>query len=174
MGFLTNVGIKSGIEAKRNPRGKGSGFDYVRNVFAEEVRAMTSYREGRGVLALMDEDGKGIENRRSWVNSHLEELKLPESDCAEGRCLVLTKRNVETWVYWLTGFRLGEEWGVSETGNYKTSRPAGASRRLENKDWREAGRKLHSIDHTSPPAGMPQELLFSLEKLREFVRAVRR
>jgi len=173
-GFLASSGINSGIEHRKNPKGKGSGFDYVRKVFAEEVKALSNFREGRGVLALMDEDGKGIEDRRSWVATHLASLRFPQSDSTQGRCLILTKRNIETWVYWLTGARLDQDWEVSETANYKSSRPPTATRNLDNKDWREAGRKLQSINHTNPPPGMPPELVSSLGELRSFVQAIKR
>lgn len=173
-GFLEHSGFKSGIERRKNPKGKGSGFDYVRSVFAEEVRALSHFSEGRGVLALMDEDGRGVENRRLWVSHHLDELHLAQADCIQGRCLLLAKRNVDTWVYWLTGARLGESWEVSEVEDYKGKRPPKASRNLDTKDWREAGRKLQSIDHTNPPPDMPPELVSSLGQLRSFVKAVRR
>lgn len=173
-GFLEGAGVKDGIYPRNNPKGKGAGFNHVRDVFAKEVVALRGFREGRGVLAMMDEDGQGVEDRRSWVASHLESLSLSVMDCTQGRCLVLTKRNIETWVYWLTGARLNENWEVSESDNYKTRRPAAANRSLEKGDWRSAGKQLHSIDHTKPPTGMPPELLASLGQLRNFVQAVRR
>ena len=173
-GFLESAGIRDGIIPKNNPKGKGSGFDHVRDIFAEEVKALSSFREGRGVLAMMDEDGKGVENRLAWVASRLDSLNLAAMDSTQGRCLVLTKRNIETWVYWLTGQRLNENWDVNESGNYKTSPPATASRSIEKSDWRSAGKLLHTINHTQPPAGMPPELLSSLGQLRDFVQAVRR
>ena len=172
-GFLASSGINKGIVCTKNPKGKGSGFDYVRKVFAEEVKALSRFQEGRGVLALMDEDGQGIVGRRDWVATQLSGLSLPQVDCKEGRCLILAKRNIETWVYWLTGARLNQDWEVSETENYKNRRPSGASRNLDNKDWREAGRKLQSINQTTPPVGMPPELVSSLGQLRSFVQAVR-
>lgn len=43
-GFLENSGIRDGVESRKNPKGKGSGFDYVRDVFAKEVRALQQFR----------------------------------------------------------------------------------------------------------------------------------
>jgi len=122
----------------------------------------------------MDEDGKGIESRHSWVASLLNTQNLPNPDCTQGRCLILSKRNIETWVYWLTGARLNETWQVTEEENYKNSRPAGATRSLGSGDWRAAGRQLHSINHSNPPVGMPAELIVALGKLRQFTQFVRR
>lgn len=174
-GFLGSAGIPDrNIDRKTNPKGKGSGFDHVRKIFAKEVEALNRFREGHGVLAIMDEDGKGVENRRAWVASHLHSLRLAGMDCTQGRCLVLTKRNIETWVYWLTGVRLSENWDVSESDDYKASQPATANRSLEKGDWRSAGKQLHSINHTNPLASMPPELLASLGQLRNFIQAVRR
>jgi hypothetical protein len=173
-GFFTEAGIKLGIEARKNPRGRGCGFDYVREIFAQEVQLLGRYHEGRGVLAMIDEDGKGVEVRRSSVTSLLEPKDLPRLDCSQGRCLILPKRNIETWIYWLTGAKINDTWQVSETDDYKKTRPAGATRALENEDWRVAGRKLHSINHTTPPAGMPAELLVTLNNLRKFIQAVKR
>jgi hypothetical protein len=174
-GFLASAGVAPrSIDAKVSPKGHGSGFSFVREVFAQELGELARYREGRGVLALMDEDGKGIDSRRGWVADYLRETERLPIDCAEGRCLILPKRNLETWVYWLTGSKIGQNWAVDEGEDYKTARPASATRSLDNSDWRAAGQHLHTFNHTLPPQGMPGELAASLVRLREFVNAVRR
>jgi len=174
-GFLASAGVAPrSIDAKVSPKGHGSGYSFVREVFAHEVGELAKHREGRGVLALMDEDAKGVENRRRWVADYLRETQRQPIACAEGRCLVLPMRNLETWAYWLTGSKIGQNWVADEDEDYKTTRPASATRSLENTDWRAAGQHLHSLDHTSPPQGMPGELAASLVRLREFVNAVRR
>lgn len=171
-GFLERAGVRN-AECIKSPKGRGSGFTFVRETFANEVEALAKFSEGRGVLALMDEDGQGTDVRYSWVSSLLANRNLPAPDCASGRCLMLAKRNIETWVYWLTGARMNEKCQVDEVSNYKNAMPAGASRSLDGKDWRIAGRHLHSLDHTIPPAGMPPELAIALGKLRQFTHAVK-
>ena len=168
-GFFESAGMGRSITTKENPRSEGSGFSFVREIFVDEVYALGRFNEGRGVLALMDEDGQGVENRVSWVADLLASRELPAADCANGRCLLLPKRNLETWVFWLTGARQSQNRNVTETDNYKHCNPV-----LVSSDWRAAGSHLHSLNHTTPPNGMPPELIIALGKLRQFAQAVRR
>jgi hypothetical protein len=174
-GFLDQAGIGSRQRTPlQNPKGRGSGFDFVRKCLPEELLKLRRFAEGRGVVAMIDEDGKSVEARLNWVSQRIPEKSADALDCSAGRCLLIPKRNLETWTYWLTGRIANEAWAVSEEANYKTSKPDSASRRLENADFRAAGKHLHTLDHTSPPEGMPDQLMAALASLRAFVGAVRR
>lgn len=174
-GFLAEAGVGDRqCQPRQNPRGEGSGFDFVRVTLAEEIKALAKFTEGRGVLAMMDEDGKTIGTRREWVADLLAQKGASSLDCAAGRCLLFPKRNLETWVYWLTAQADGYGCVVDEDSNYKLQRPDGSRRTLQRDDWRKAGRRLHLIDHKQPPQMMPPELLGSLASLRQFVKSVER
>lgn len=170
---VVNIGNRQ-RQTRQNPRGKGSAFDFVRETLWREVEALQRYREGRGVVGMIDEDGQGVETRRSWVSEFKPAAALPDLDCAGGRCLLIPRRNLETWTYWLNGQRENAPFEVSEEENYKTRKPGPATRRLDSADFRAGGRHLATLDHTAPPVGMPPELRNALSSLRGFVSAVRR
>ena len=170
--FLKEAGINPRtVEPKTNPR--GSGHDWVKTQFVEEVANLTRFAEGRGVIGLLDEDGEGVEIRRKQVAERLQTQNLPSIAPDEGRCLLLPTRNIETWIYWLISNRDGSSVQVDETTNYKTTPPKGASKISDN-HCRPAGEYLQTLDHTRLPNGCPPILGHSLGLLRAFLNAVRR
>ena len=171
-GFLEEAGVdRRSIDPRVNPG--GSGHDWVKTEFVEEVANLQRFSEGRGVLGMIDEDGKGVTAREREVLDRLRAHGLDPIKANDGRCLLLPTRNIETWLYWLKAKRSGETLFVSETTDYKSTPPAGVTR-LVNSDCRPAGTYLHSLDHRQPPQGCPPMLVKALEQLREFINAVRR
>jgi hypothetical protein len=171
-GFLKAAGISRGVEPRTNPG--GSGHDWVKRTFAEEVADLGRFSEGRGVLGVLDEDGKGSILRESEVAEHLAIRGLPKLAAHEGRCLLLPARNLETWLYWLTGQRRSEHIPVDETADFKAGGPPAGVRRIGNEDCRPAGEFLHTLDHTRLPNGCPAMLREGLTRLRQFLSATRR
>ncbi len=171
-GFLWTAGVDGrAIDPRPNPG--GSGHDWVKNQFAAEVANLMRFSEGRGVLGLLDEDGRGVAEREQEVEEVLRLRGLPQISARAGRCLLLPTRNLETWLYWLTAQRRGAQLAVDEVTDYKrTGSPAGAPR-VRNEDCRPAGEALHRLNHTKPPQGCPPMLVRALGCLREFLNAVR-
>ena len=172
-GFLVAAQVDPrAIESRQNPG--GSGHDWVRKQFAAEVANLARFSEGRGVLALLDEDGQGAAVRQREVEEHLKECALGAISAQKGRCLLLPTRNLETWLYWLTAHRCGASVEVDETTDYKQMGPPKGLQRISNQDCRPAGETLHSLDHKQPPIGCPPMLVSGLGHLRAFLNAVRR
>lgn len=91
--FLYESGIDArSVEARTNPG--GSGHDWVRTQFVEEVANLNRFTEGRGVLGLLDEDGQGMAVRRGQVATRLQSQNLPAINPNQGRCLLLPTRNI--------------------------------------------------------------------------------
>ena len=139
------------IEDRRNPG--GSGHDWVKDEFVEGIADLQRFREGRGVLGLLDEDGQGVANRRKEVAKRLAERDLPPLADNAGRCLLLPTRNLETWLYWLESQRNGRGWVINEEDDYKTKRPAGISDKETDGFCRPAGAYLHSEPNQKGPGG---------------------
>ncbi len=72
-GFLDAAGVGRSVEPKVNPG--GCGHDWVKMQFVEEVANLMRFSEGRGVLALLDEDGQGVANRTREVSGALAALE---------------------------------------------------------------------------------------------------
>lgn len=170
--FLKEAGIDPRtVEPKTNPR--GSGHDWVKTQFVEEVANLNRFAEGRGVLGLLDEDGQGVAIRKGQVAEQLQTQNLPPIVPDEGRCLLLPTRNIETWLYWLIARRDGISINVDEITNYKIATPIGASK-ITDHHCRPAGEYLQTLDHTRLPSGCPPMLAQSFSHLRAFLNAVRR
>jgi hypothetical protein len=170
-GFLTTTGVdERTLDLKVNPG--GSGHDWVRDQFVEEVANLQRFSEGWGVVGLLDEDGQGTAARELQVSAELKARGLLPIAPDKGRCLLLPTRNIETWIYWLTGQRKKAPVHVDEATDYK--RTLGKGSRPNNEDCRPAGMYLHALDHTRPPQGCPPMLVRALGHLRDFLNAVRR
>ena len=172
-GFLEAAGVGArSIEPKTNPG--GSGHDWVKTQFAREAANLARFAEGRGVLGLLDEDGRGVAVRAKEVADLLKESNLGPISARDGRCLLLPTHNLETWLYWLAASRDGLPQSVDEVTDYKRQGPPAGSRRISDKDCRPAGAYLHTLNHARPAEGCPSMLVQSLGQLREFLNAVRR
>jgi hypothetical protein len=171
-GFLGAAGVDGrAIDPRPNPG--GSGHDWVKNQFAAEVANLMRFSEGRGVIGLLDEDGRGVADRERELEELLKGRSLPPISAQEGRCLLLPTRNLETWLYWLTAQRRGSAVAVDETTDYKRGGPPADVPRIQNADCRPAGEALHGLNHAQPPQGCPPMLIRALGHLREFLNAVR-
>lgn len=171
-GFLTSAGVDSrSIDSRINPG--GSGHDWVRTQFVEEVANLARFSEGRGVLGLLDEDGQGTGVRQREVANRLQARGLSPISANQGRCLLLPTRNIETWLYWLKARQEKLPVAVDETTDYAIAPPVGSSR-LSYGHCRPAGEHLHTLNHIEPPDGCPPILALALSELREFLAAVRR
>ncbi len=168
-GFLESSGNRR-ITLKTNPR--GSGHDWVKSQFVEEVANMKRFSEGRGVLGLLDEDGQGVSERKRDIADALRGRNLGSFLASEGRCLLLPARNLETWLYWLKSCQSRMLVSIDETTNFKRQPPTGMAR-IADRDCRPAGEYLHTLDHTQLPGGCPSMLREGLAQLRDFVNAVR-
>jgi hypothetical protein len=172
-GFLGAAGVDGRVvDPKVNPGGCGHGW--VKAKFVEEVANLTRFSEGRGVLGLIDEDGQGVAAREREIADLLQERNLPGISASSGRCLLLPTRNLETWLYWLIANRSGITTAINETTNYKTDGPPAGCARLRDDQCRSAGEHLHTLNHATMPGGSPPVLGQSLERLRDFLNAVRR
>ncbi len=172
-GFLVEAGVgRRSIEPRTNPG--GSGHDWVKTQFIEEVANLDRFSEGRGVLGLLDEDGQGVSTRQQEIADRLKAHGLGSLAPNDGRCLLLPARNLETWLYWLTGQKNGLLVVVDETTDYKQVGPPAAASPIGNEHCRPAGEWLHTLNHSQLPQGCPPMLGQALGQLREFLNAVRR
>ena len=98
-GFLVAAGVGArSIDAKTNPG--GSGHDWVKTQFAQEAANLARFAEGRGVLGLIDEDGRGAAVRQKEVADRLSERGL--GSFQRGRDAVFSCQRA-TWKLGSTG-----------------------------------------------------------------------
>ena len=173
-------------ELQRRWTGRNGNFAAVRRWFCEEIRLQVRRLSSRrSILALIDEDGQGLESRRNEIRDELNRLGLPEINPSEGRCLVLPMRNVETWMVWAARWQNAGcptspatppgYLPVDELNDYKRFRtrsgeivprePLAAAYIL--------GKAIAKLNPVMPPAGLPPALQAVLQPLNDFLRWAR-
>ena len=185
-GYLEKRGVGQGMYyVTRKWTGKNGNFDRVRDWFVEQVRLQARGLVRFGVIALIDEDGQGLEVRRRMVADGLARLHLPPLDSSEGRLLVVPVRNVETWMVW------GARWagaarpaspaapprfpGVNETHDYKRwrTRDGQPIPRESQMDAFQLGRAIAALNPSDPPGGLPPALEQILRPWADFLEWAR-
>lgn len=109
--FLTNCGInRHRITFKVNPKGKGSGEQYVREQYPKEVQAHRSHCSYKNIAlaVLTDADTKSLQDRLRELDGELERASLETRRLDEKIGIFIPKRNIETWIHYLHGDPVNE------------------------------------------------------------------
>jgi hypothetical protein len=113
------------------PAGRGAGEQYVREQYPKEVQ---THRRRSGaqdcqLVTIIDADVLPTRHRFEQLDQSLQDTELGKRSPTERICILVPKRNIETWIYFLvTG-------PVDEETDYK--RPTKSA-----EECREAARKL--------------------------------
>jgi hypothetical protein len=91
--------------------GKGAGEAHVRHRYPEQV---LSYRQRANKLnialvVITDADTLAVADRRYLLEKTLASAGVPPREPDERIALIIPKRNIETWVYFLLGEQVDEE-----------------------------------------------------------------
>lgn len=103
--LLISLGFpKRRIRVNRNPSGTGSGEQYVRASFPNEVASLRTknYLNG-GLVVVIDADTETVHRRRRRLNRALDAADVDRRGSNEPICVLIPKRNIETWIYALRG-----------------------------------------------------------------------
>jgi hypothetical protein len=175
--------VKEGAyNLQRRWTGKNGNHAAVRKWFCEEVvRQMHPTSPRFGILALVDEDGQGLERRRSEVADELRRLGLPQIAPEDGRCLVLPVRNAETWMVWANPWQCAgcptsptapqAYESVSEVHDYKRWKGLNGDPlpRESIKSAYDVGKMIATLNANAPPVGTPPALQEALRQLSDFL-----
>lgn len=102
--FLIHRGWdKRHILGKTAPSGAGSGEQWVREKFVEELRAYRerAQRAQTCLFVCTDADVSTVNQRITTLQRHCEEAPEPWLEAGEKVVLVVPKRNIETWLAYL-------------------------------------------------------------------------
>ncbi len=101
--FLTSMGIaeRHRIRTRFISPGKGSGEQYVREMFAEEVRTYRSRSSHLHIAlaVLTDADILTVADRIHQLESALLSKSLAKREDHERIAFFIPKRNIETWIH---------------------------------------------------------------------------
>jgi hypothetical protein len=97
------------IAPKVSPAGEGSGFTFVLNGYAAEARANRNGKKARALLVLVDADTEPEGGRERALDKRLRDTDQMPRQAGERIALWVPKRQLETWVHFLTHGRADEE-----------------------------------------------------------------
>ena len=98
------------IRTETLPRGKGSGEQWVREKFINELKAYRS-RSSRAATCLIvasDADDKTVEQRIQTFKAMCAEAGVPYRNEGERVAFIIPRRNIETWLAFLRGENVNE------------------------------------------------------------------
>lgn len=138
------------------PRGKGSAADFVLRSFGDEVkafRARASYQPSCTLVTVIDADTRDVEDRLRELDQRLRSEGLAVRGDVELICLLVPKRNIQTWICYLNGA------DVEESSDYKNHSVAA--------DVKPAAFRLRDLLREDPPADVPPSLRRAWPEFRE-------
>ena len=134
------------------PKGRRSGEQYVREHYAQELKAYRSQMNHLNIalVVVIDADMNSIEERIKSLDE--QNPQNPRSDI-EKIAIFVPKRNIETWFHYLDGY----DWDENESYKslHKNSRPS------------QFAKKLHQeICFQGLPDNAPSSLFHACEELK--------
>ncbi|MDE2824081.1 MAG: hypothetical protein OXK79_11335 [Chloroflexota bacterium] len=109
--FLTKAGWPvRHISVEIAPRGRGSGEQFVRNRFPEELEAYRrrNHHVSVTLLVMVDGDNQGVERRVAELDAACRERNIPCRDPGEQVLVFVPTWRIETWLAYLGGETVDE------------------------------------------------------------------
>lgn len=99
------------IRVRISPRGEGSGEQYVREQYPQEMRA---YRRRSAYLStilvvVIDADTVSVQARLQQLDQALTATSQEKRQASERVAVFVPKRNIETWIHFVRGTAVDEE-----------------------------------------------------------------
>jgi hypothetical protein len=114
LNFVRRYLIERGIEGRRirgnvAPAGRGAGSQYVLKTYPIEVTSIRKRPHIRaGLVAIVDADTLSLEDRLGQLEQSLVQDGQPGRGEGERIGLLSSKRNIETWLFYLLGNNVNE------------------------------------------------------------------
>lgn len=100
------------LDIKQAPKGTGSAEQYVREEYIKEVRTFrskSSYLSSIRLAVIIDADTLTVQQRITQLDIALESASQQKRQPNEKIAIFVPKRNIETWIHYLTGTTIDEE-----------------------------------------------------------------
>lgn len=106
--FLRRVFVELGwdprsIRVEKSPKGRGSGEQWVRARYAEEVRKLRAAAVARALVVVIDEDVQGEGRREAQLAEVLAAAGSTPRRADEPVLHAIPARNIETWIAYCDG-----------------------------------------------------------------------
>lgn len=89
--------------------GRGAGEQWVREMYAEELRSYRSSHVNSAILAIVDGDTLGVRGRVRQFDQKCTEKGIPPRTKKEKVAIIVPNRNIETWIKYVRGNQVDEK-----------------------------------------------------------------
>lgn len=103
---------RSQVRIEFGPSGIGSGEQWVREVYIEELKNLRGSHVNRALVAIVDGDTLGVQGRIQQFDRRCEESQIKPRQKKEKVAIIVPTRSIETWIEYLEGNT------VNETASY--------------------------------------------------------
>ena len=106
--LLKAFGLHRRFRAEVAQAGQGAADQWVRETYPDEVAAYRQSTMAVGLVTVIDADENSVRFRYQQLNEELDASDLEHRKRDEQICLLVPKRNIETWIYALVGEEVNE------------------------------------------------------------------
>lgn len=106
--LLKAFGLHRRFRAEVAQEGRGTADQWVRETYPDEVAAYRQSTMAVGLVTAIDADENPVRFRYRQLNEKLDANNLAPRKRDEQICLLVPKRNIETWIYALLGHDVNE------------------------------------------------------------------
>jgi hypothetical protein len=122
--LLKSFGLHRRLRIEVAQEGRGAADRWVRDVYPDEVAAYRRATMAVGLITAIDADEHTVPFRYRQLNGELNANGMRPRGADEHICLLVPKRNIETWIYALLGEPVNEQDAYSKLENESECQPA--------------------------------------------------
>ena len=110
--FLKGMGWNTReIRVEKSPSPLGSAEQWVREKFPDELSVYRQRRQraASALIAMIDADNRGVQDRINEFERACDSMQIAFRAADEAVAIAIPKRNIETWIHFLSGESVNEE-----------------------------------------------------------------
>ena len=107
--LLKTFGLHRRLRVETAQEGRGAADQWVRETYPDEVAAYRRSTMAVGLITAIDADENSVRFRYRQLNEELDTNDLEHRRRDEQICLLVPKRNIETWIYALFDEEVNEQ-----------------------------------------------------------------
>ena len=99
------------IRVEKSPSALGSAEQWVREKFPHELMAYRQRRQraASALIAMIDADNRDVQDRINEFEEECNSMAIAFRTDGEAVAIAVPKRNIETWIYYLSGRPVNEQ-----------------------------------------------------------------
>ncbi len=125
--FLKGMGWNTReIRVEKSPSALGSAEQWVREKFPHELMAYRQRRQraASAFIAMIDADTNGVQDRINQFEGACSSMQIAFRTAGEAVAIAVPKRNIETWIHFLSGESVNEEDVYTKLNRERGCKPA--------------------------------------------------